>query len=170
LEFPNDVHILDLEKLEWQQPLKEEGLPWPSRRIGCSGVVIKNKLYVYGGGDYNKLSERYNKQFYDIWSLDLDTFAWTLEPATGSVPNVSVFMNSFVLGHHMVITDGTRAHFYDTVSKSWSKIDIKGLTSGAGTCVKTDKALYYVGGRNKLKVDLQNFSFLNEIGRKKISV
>jgi len=168
LEFPNDVHILDLEKLEWQQHLKQEDIPWPTKRIGCAGVVIKNKLYVYGGGDYNKQTERYDYHYYEVWSLDLDNFTWTLEPATGSIPNVSVFMNCFVLGHHMVLTDGTKAHFYDTVSKSWTKIDIKGLTPGAGTCVKTEKALYYVGGRNKIKVDLKTFSFLNE-GRNKLS-
>jgi len=126
-------------------------------------------LYVYGGGDYNKLTERYDAHYYEIWSLDLDNYTWNLEPATGSPPNVSVFMNCFALGHHVVITDGSRSHFYDTVSQTWSKIDIKGLSAGTGTCVKTDKALYYIGGRNKLKVDLQNFTFLNEVGHKKFS-
>jgi len=160
LEFPNDIHIFDVDKREWQQPPKKEG-PWPTKRIGCVGGIIKNKLYVYGGGDYNKVSETYNALYYDIWSLDLETFTWTNEPATGPRPTGIVFMNSFILGHHLGITEGQKTNIYDTVSKTWSKLDIKGLQAN-GTCVKTDEALYFVGGYNNIRVDLEAFSFLNQ--------
>jgi len=161
LEFPNDMHVFDIEKLQWKQYPRYEGA-WPAKRIGSIGGIVKNKLFVYGGGDYNRVSESYDKLYRDIWSFNLDTLRWTEEPATGDGPSGSVFMNCIVLGHHLVITDGARAHMYDTVSKKWSRLNIQGLLSNSGTCVKTDHALYFVGGKNRLKINLEEFAFLSQ--------
>jgi len=156
LVFPNDLFVFDTVKCEWQQIPKTE--LWPPRRIGCVGGVINNKLYIYGGGDYNKATETYDHLYHDIWSFDLDTNTWSKEVTSGREPSSSVFSNCFVLGHHLVISDSA-TRLYDTITKTWSKLEIKDF-NGIGTCVKTNKALYYVGSSNKSKVDLAPFAFL----------
>eukprot|EP00850_Spirogloea_muscicola_P015319 SM000116S24240 [mRNA] locus=s116:223620:228918:- [translate_table: standard] len=45
----NDLHILDLETMEWSQPQQDGALPSP--RAGHAGIKVDDKWYVIGGGD-----------------------------------------------------------------------------------------------------------------------
>jgi len=52
LAFPSDVHVFDTHTLTWSQPQISGEIPTP--RIGCNGTVLRDTLYLYGGGDYNR--------------------------------------------------------------------------------------------------------------------
>ncbi|GAB2286903.1 hypothetical protein Dimus_021291 [Dionaea muscipula] len=45
----NDVHVLDLQTMEWSQPENRGDFPTP--RAGHSGVVINDQWFLVGGGD-----------------------------------------------------------------------------------------------------------------------
>ncbi|GAB2223605.1 hypothetical protein Droror1_Dr00017746 [Drosera rotundifolia] len=45
----NDLHVLDLQTLEWSQPENREDLATP--RAGHSGAVISDEWFLVGGGD-----------------------------------------------------------------------------------------------------------------------
>ncbi|KAI3817604.1 hypothetical protein L1987_11400 [Smallanthus sonchifolius] len=47
--FFNDLHVLDLETLEWSQPQIQGNLVFP--RAGHTGVSIDEKWFIVGGGD-----------------------------------------------------------------------------------------------------------------------
>jgi len=51
LVFPSDVYIFDTESLCWSQPEIKGAFP---SRIGCTGAVVGNVMYLYGGGDYDR--------------------------------------------------------------------------------------------------------------------
>lgn len=45
----NDLHVLDLQTMEWSQPKMQGSLPTP--RAGHAGVTIGENWYIVGGGD-----------------------------------------------------------------------------------------------------------------------
>ncbi|KAL2634529.1 hypothetical protein R1flu_006008 [Riccia fluitans] len=45
----NDLHVLDLESMEWSRPQQQGSIP--SARAGHAGVTIDDSWYIIGGGD-----------------------------------------------------------------------------------------------------------------------
>ncbi len=67
----NDLWVLDLSKMAWEQVKTTGG---PPSRSGHRMVYYKRKLYVFGGFHDSHSDIRY---FDDLYSFDLDTMKWT---------------------------------------------------------------------------------------------
>ncbi|GAB2223604.1 hypothetical protein Drorol1_Dr00017745 [Drosera rotundifolia] len=65
----NDLHVLDLQTLEWSQPENREDLATP--RAGHSGAVISDEWFLVGGGD-NKTGTL------ETIVLDLTKLVWSV--------------------------------------------------------------------------------------------
>jgi len=168
LVFPSDVYIFDTETVSWSQPKIKGAIP---SRIGCTGAVVGDVLYVYGGGDYDKEKKKYVTLFTDMWTLDLLTWEWSQVNVTGDVPKISDFLNIFVVGNHLVIGGGwySDPYSFDTVSRKWMQLTNKNkikVNNNDTSATRIGNYVYYFGGfyntyRHHLyKLDLSHLSFL----------
>lgn len=66
--YLNDLHVLDLNTMNWTSPVVKGDIPVP--RDSHSAVPISNKLFVYGGD----CGDRYHG---DVDMFDLDTLTWS---------------------------------------------------------------------------------------------
>jgi len=171
LAFPSDVHLFDTNTLTWSQPPVTGVLP-PSR-IGCTAVVVKDKMYIYGGGDYNREERKYLKMYYEMWTLDLVNWTWTLIEAIGELPKISDFLNSFTVGNHIVIGGGwcTNPYAFDTISRTWNLLPNRDniiVNNNDSSAVHIGNQVYYFGGYHNLyrhhlnTLDLGHLDFLNK--------
>eukprot|EP01123_Difflugia_compressa_P005271 TRINITY_DN1692_c1_g2_i2.p1 TRINITY_DN1692_c1_g2~~TRINITY_DN1692_c1_g2_i2.p1 ORF type:complete len:274 (+),score=53.45 TRINITY_DN1692_c1_g2_i2:79-822(+) len=142
LEFPSDLHVFDTLTHTWRQPTVIGISPPP--RIGCTGAVIGDTLYIYGGGDYDKANKRYTRLFTEIWCLHLREWRWEHIPACGDIPTIMDFLDAFVVGHHLVIEGGwySEPYAFDVVSRTWMKM----LNTGNKTINNNDVSATLVGG------------------------
>jgi hypothetical protein len=171
LLFPSDVHIFDTCSRSWSQPSVVGDIP-PSR-IGCTAVVLNDTMYLYGGGDYNSEERKYRKMFSEIWTLDLKKWQWTYLSAGGETPKISDFLNSFVVGNHIIIGGGwsSNPYAFDTISRNWSLLkntDSSTVNNNDSSAVHIGKKVYYFGGyHNNYKyhlnsLDMGHMDFLME--------
>jgi hypothetical protein len=171
LAFPSDVHVFDTHTLTWSQPQISGDIPTP--RIGCNGTVLRDTLFIYGGGDYNREEKKYNKLFDQIYTLDLISWTWKLLTVKGEVPKVSDYLNSFVVGNHIVIGGGwcTNPHAFDTLSRTWLQLPNSQSTTinnNDSSAVKIGNVVYYFGGyfqnyvHHLNALDIGHLNFLTE--------
>lgn len=73
----NDLHMLDLEELQWNK-LAPKGKP-PEPRSGHAATVVNHTIYVFGG--WNSAT-----QFKDLHVLDTETLTWTQAETGWAVP------------------------------------------------------------------------------------
>jgi len=171
LVFPSDLHVFDIDTQEWTQPPVQGDVP--PARIGCTGVVVGDVMYLYGGGDYDKNQQKYKTLFTEIWALDLVKFEWSRVPTVGEVPTISDFLNVFVIGNHLVIEGGwySEPYAFDTVGKRWRRLtttteDGSKVNNNDASATLIGNAVYYFGGyynayRHHLyKLDVSSLSFL----------
>ncbi|XP_010524874.1 PREDICTED: acyl-CoA-binding domain-containing protein 4 isoform X1 [Tarenaya hassleriana] len=77
----NDLHVLDLQTMEWSRPSQQGETPTP--RAGHAGVTIGESWFIVGGGD-NKSGVS------DTVVLNMSTLAWsTVTSVQGRVPLAS---------------------------------------------------------------------------------
>jgi len=170
LVFPSDLHIFNTETNCWSQP-ETKGQAPPSR-IGCTGVVIGDLMYIYGGGDYDKEKKRYTTLFTEIWTLNLENFEWCQVQACGDIPKIMDFLNAFVVGNHLVIEGGwySDPYAFDTVSRRWiqlgnSAANVKVNNNDASATLIGDSVYYFGGYHNTYqhhlcRLDIAHLSFL----------
>jgi len=171
MNFPSDVHVFDTLTKTWSQP-KVEGTP-PSSRIGCVGTVIRDRLYIYGGGNYNKVEKKYSEIYIEVWVLDLMTWTWEHEvTSTSEAPKAGDFLNVFSIGNHFFIEGGwySKPWCYDTVTRSWLNVNTtNSINNNDAACVVIGDSVYYYGGyfnrhrHNLTKVGLPSLAFLEPL-------
>ncbi|KAL8171744.1 hypothetical protein V2J09_023548 [Rumex salicifolius] len=77
----NDLHVLDLQAMEWSRPVQQGDIPSP--RSGHAGVTIGENWFIVGGGD-NKSGAS------DTIVLNMSTLAWSVVTSIqGRIPVVS---------------------------------------------------------------------------------
>ncbi|PKI74049.1 hypothetical protein CRG98_005527 [Punica granatum] len=77
----NDLHVLDLQTMEWSRPSQQGEIPTP--RAGHAGVTIGDNWFIVGGGD-NKSGVS------ETAVLNMSTLAWSVVTTTkGRVPVAS---------------------------------------------------------------------------------
>lgn len=167
MNFLSDVHVFDTNTLTWQQP-QITGVA-PSTRIGSVGGIIQDKLYLYGGGNYDRVRKVYTQMFAEIWTLNLTTWHWEFEVTSGTPPTACDFLNIFTLGNHFFIDGGwhTKPWCYDTVTKTWMQINSSNpQNNNDSSCVVVGNTAVYYGGyfnhycHHLMMVDLSPLSFL----------
>ncbi|KAA8536858.1 hypothetical protein F0562_029336 [Nyssa sinensis] len=77
----NDLHVLDLQAMEWSRPTQQGDIPTP--RAGHAGVTVGENWFIVGGGDNkNGVSETV--------VLNMSTLAWSIVTTVqGRVPLAS---------------------------------------------------------------------------------
>ncbi|KAL2941001.1 Acyl-CoA-binding domain-containing protein 4 [Bienertia sinuspersici] len=65
----NDLHVLDLQAMEWSRPIQQGDIPTP--RAGHAGVTIGESWFIVGGGD-NKSGAA------ETVALNMSTLAWSV--------------------------------------------------------------------------------------------
>eukprot|EP01125_Pyxidicula_operculata_P003246 TRINITY_DN1378_c0_g1_i1.p1 TRINITY_DN1378_c0_g1~~TRINITY_DN1378_c0_g1_i1.p1 ORF type:complete len:266 (-),score=37.89 TRINITY_DN1378_c0_g1_i1:20-817(-) len=166
--FTSDIHIYNPKTGEWYEPTVRGASPSP--RIGCCGAVIGNSMYIFGGGEYNKVTQLYSKLFSEIWKFDLLTYTWTLESSSDVIKHTT-FLNMIVIGNQLIVEGAwnTYPFAYDTISKIWRKIKLnKHENNNESSSVILNNTAYYYGGftgvyqHNMTKVDFSPLAFVNE--------
>lgn len=149
LAFPSDVHVFDTQTRTWFQPQITGAIP-PSR-IGCTAVVLRDTMYLYGGGDYNREERKYMKMYTELWTLDLMNWSWNILEVGGALPKISDFLNSIVVGNHIIIGGGwcSNPYAFDTISRTWSLLPNRNnitVNNNDSTAVHIGNYIYYFGG------------------------
>jgi len=169
LAFPSDVHVFDTISHTWSQPSVVGDIP---SRIGSTAVVINDTMYLYGGGDYNSEERKYRKMYNEMWTLDLKKWQWTyLDNVGGALPKTSDFLNSVVVGNHIIVGGGwsTNPYVFDTISRNWSLLTNTGnntVNNNESSAVKIGKKVYYFGGYHNIyrhhltSMDIGHLDFL----------
>jgi len=117
--------------------------------------------------------KKYNKLYDQIYALDLISWTWKLLTVKGEVPKVSDYLNSFVVGNHIVIGGGwcTNPSAFDTLSRTWSQLpNSQGTTinNNDSSAVKIGNTVYYFGGyfqnyvHHLNTLDMGHLNFLTE--------
>ncbi|GAA0165119.1 hypothetical protein LIER_20601 [Lithospermum erythrorhizon] len=87
----NDLHVLDLQTMEWSRPMQQGDIPSP--RAGHAGVTVGENWFIVGGGDNkNGVSETV--------VLNMSTLVWSIVTTVqGRVPlaseGLSLVLSSF---------------------------------------------------------------------------
>jgi len=115
------------------------------------GTIIRNKLYLFGGGNYDKGLKRYLKMYCEVWTLDLSSWRWEEQHFSGTPPNVCDFLNIFTVNNHFYIEGGwyTNPWCYDTVTRTWTtlKVNEEGKYNNNDSSVALiDNRLIFYGG------------------------
>ncbi|KAK8573501.1 hypothetical protein V6N13_009591 [Hibiscus sabdariffa] len=77
----NDLHVLDLQVMEWSRPTQQGEIPTP--RAGHAGVTVGENWFIVGGGD-NKSGAS------ETVVLNMSTFVWSVVTSVeGRVPLAS---------------------------------------------------------------------------------
>ncbi|KAK8633636.1 hypothetical protein V6N13_014479 [Hibiscus sabdariffa] len=77
----NDLHVLDLQAMEWSMPTQQGEIPTP--RAGHAGVTVGENWFIVGGGD-NKSGAS------ETVVLNMSTFVWSVVTSVeGRVPLAS---------------------------------------------------------------------------------
>ncbi|GMI79330.1 acyl-CoA binding protein 4 [Hibiscus trionum] len=77
----NDLHVLDLQAMEWSRPTQQGEIPTP--RAGHAGVTVGENWFIVGGGD-NKSGAS------ETVVLNMSTFVWSVVTSVeGRVPLAS---------------------------------------------------------------------------------
>ncbi|KAM7482151.1 hypothetical protein LguiB_006734 [Lonicera macranthoides] len=97
----NDLHVLDLQTMEWSRPAQKGEIPSP--RAGHAGVTIGESWFIAGGGDKNSGVS-------DTIVLNMSTLAWsvvTTVQRSGPLASegLSLVLGSY-RGQHMLVSFG----------------------------------------------------------------
>jgi len=94
------LYRFDTKALAWSKP--EVSGSVPGARDGHSAVIIRHKMYIFGGYE-----EEIGLFSQDVYALDLNTLEWTFVPAAGTPPFFRDFHTATVyLDRYMLIFGG----------------------------------------------------------------
>lgn len=120
-ELCNDVHVLDLQTLSWEQPTIHGPIPPPLSRHAA--VIHEDRLYVHGGKSQN------DRVLSHLYILDLRT--WTWQPPIVSSPRES----------HFAAVYRNRFYIYGGLNEEMARpsgVTFVDLTDGQTTEVRVD--------------------------------
>jgi len=95
----DDIYQYSFETNIWYDIKKQKGEK-PLCRYWHSAVIIKSKMYVFGGVDTQQT------WFDDLYSYDIEKRFWTKEIVTGEVPKARTFHWAIANGNIMYLLGG----------------------------------------------------------------
>lgn len=117
--YLNDVHLLDLDSMDWKSLYTAGNSPSPRSRH--TATLVKNLLYVIGGGGGDG-----SHIFNDVYTLDLSTMLWNKPTIKGTPPIQRWGHTSVCIGQSIYIFggyDGTKmlndVHILNTETLTW---------------------------------------------------
>ncbi|XP_073310986.1 acyl-CoA-binding domain-containing protein 4-like [Primulina huaijiensis] len=107
----NDLHVLDLQTMEWSRPIQQGEIPSP--RAGHAGVTVGESWFIVGGGD-NKSGVS------ETVVLNMSTLAWSVVTAVQArVPlaseGLSLVTSSYSSGDILVSFGGYNGRYNNEV-------------------------------------------------------
>lgn len=168
--YMNDLHVFDVETLEWFSPRVTGKLP-PARAFH-SAFCIETRFFVFGGSGPS--GTKYN----DVWCLNLETSVWSKAQVGGKPPCARYWHSSAVHGNtlvvscgqdgasdlsdvHTLVVDGDNLYWDKEVHQAASKSLPSARAMAACACV--DGALFMHGGMKQEDGTLGTFHYLNEL-------
>ncbi|KAF9681574.1 hypothetical protein SADUNF_Sadunf05G0015800 [Salix dunnii] len=108
----NDLHVLDLQTMEWTRPTQQGDIPTP--RAGHAGVTIGESWFIVGGGD-NKTGVS------ETVVLNMSTLCWSVVTSVqGRVPlaseGLSLVLSSYNGEDILVSFGGYNGHYSNEVN------------------------------------------------------
>ncbi|KAJ8572881.1 hypothetical protein K7X08_009392 [Anisodus acutangulus] len=94
----NDLHILDLETMTWDE-MDTLGVPPSPRSDHAAAVHAERYLLIYGGGSHATC-------FNDLHVLDLQTMEWSTPTQQGEIPSPRAGHAGVTVGENWFITGG----------------------------------------------------------------
>merc|ERR1712070_6324 len=165
--YLNDLHVFDVETLEWFTPKVGGKLPPP--RAFHSAFCLDTRFYVFGGS--GPKGTKYN----DVWCLDLETSVWEKSKVVGKPPagrywHSSTFWNGkfYVFCGCDGLNDLNDCHVLDLDTMQWMD-----LTNKAGqhlprprslaACACVDGAIFLYGGMMQEDRQLGSFHYVDQL-------
>lgn len=118
-KFFNSLYIFDIDTEKWSTYPKEniENGNIPEKRIEHSQITYGNKVYIYGGQDFD------GKYFNDMWAFDTDSMQWEQIEIKGEVPKGRKG-HSVILYEDSFFIFGGKTGNFNEINQFW-KFDIK---------------------------------------------
>jgi len=156
----NDIHYLDTETMTWYSPQVTGDLPDP--RCGHKMVSIQGKIYLFGGGNGDDWTNKFN----DLHMFDPDTNRWTKLTPTGVEVDTTTFASVWTVGRFMFVFGGGKlsnrgsvsneVYVFDSVSLNWTKQKISGAAPSPRDDCTTNvvgDTIYLMHGYNSGSID-----------------
>ncbi|MES1922466.1 hypothetical protein MHBO_003984, partial [Bonamia ostreae] len=150
VKFFNDVHVLDVEKMEWRC-VRTKGTA-PSPRAGHTATLMQNdRMVVFGGG----VADGYSN---DIFVLNLETATWTKPKIIGTAPCPRAGHTAMPILNRtaMLVFGGGFSqkvygdlHLFDIEMGKWTRPSDAGYLPQARaghSCVTMSNIAYFFGG------------------------
>eukprot|EP01113_Clastostelium_recurvatum_P039362 TRINITY_DN59_c0_g1_i2.p1 TRINITY_DN59_c0_g1~~TRINITY_DN59_c0_g1_i2.p1 ORF type:complete len:455 (-),score=65.73 TRINITY_DN59_c0_g1_i2:86-1450(-) len=148
----NDVYIYDPDLNQWSMPEVKGTLP--HGRYRHSALVVKNRMYIFGG--YR------GKCLDDLNVLDLLTMTWTQPEVKGTPPSARSSHSTVAYGSSLVLFGGSGHKYsnevfkFDTDTYTWHKEAACGTAPSERWChtaYALGKNMYVFGGSNDKRKD-----------------
>ncbi|CAI8615455.1 unnamed protein product [Vicia faba] len=122
----NDLHILDLETMTWDE-IDAVGVPPFPRSDHAAAVHVERYLLIFGGGSH---ATCYN----DLHVLDLQTMEWSRPTQQGEIPTPRAGHAGVTVGENWFIVGGgdNKSGASETVVLNMSTLAWSGVTSVQG--------------------------------------
>lgn len=154
-----DFHRLDLKEMKWYDMSNKVKGTLPRPRSGHRFVAFENRIFMFGGGCWNGIEEKWTEKFNDIHVYDVCTNEWYSPRVKGEI-DVCTFSSCVRLGFQLAVFGGQSLHSawtkstlftLDTVTFEWKKWKMKDrpLTKDmASLTLVNDHYAYLLGGNH----------------------
>lgn len=157
----NDFYVLDTETMTWSKPQFHGQL---SPRSGFVLLAIQKRLYLFGGGVWNKQTDKWIANYNTICVYDTETNIWSEPPMRNNeIVQSATFPVPFVIGDFIFIFGGghlslgqvtNELYMLDTYTHTWYEVSsdktVRGRDMATATPVSIDsqtKTVYLFGGQ-----------------------
>ncbi|XP_055816720.1 acyl-CoA-binding domain-containing protein 4 [Solanum dulcamara] len=122
----NDLHILDLETMTWDE-MDTLGVPPSPRSDHAAAVHAERYLLIFGGGSHATC-------FNDLHVLDLQTMEWSTPTQQGEIPSPRAGHAGVTVGENWFITGGgnNKSGVSETVALNMSTLGWSTVTTVQG--------------------------------------
>lgn len=156
----NDLHYMDVDTMTWHTPQVTGDIPLP--RCGHKMTTIDGKLYLFGGGN----GDGWTRKFNDVHVFDPISNAWTEMKTTGVAADSTTFASVWSFGRFLFVFGGGKftdtstvtneVFTLDTVTCHWTKQSVQGTPPTARDDCTTNilgDTIYLMHGFNSGPID-----------------
>ncbi|PRP87056.1 hypothetical protein PROFUN_04792 [Planoprotostelium fungivorum] len=126
----NDLYYLDTDTMTWHRPTVRGDIPEP--RCGQKMVTVDNEIYMFGGGN----GDSWSKKFNDVHVFHTHTNTWEKLITRGQPPDSTTFASVWSFGRFLFVFGGGRLSdttavsndlfALDTVTRHWNRQKVEG--------------------------------------------
>eukprot|EP01130_Rhizamoeba_saxonica_P013053 TRINITY_DN5536_c3_g1_i2.p1 TRINITY_DN5536_c3_g1~~TRINITY_DN5536_c3_g1_i2.p1 ORF type:complete len:456 (-),score=109.47 TRINITY_DN5536_c3_g1_i2:227-1594(-) len=172
----NDLHVLDLDTLTWDQPVIRGVEPRP--RLGHSSAVLNDNVLVIFGGYGINTETNLQEKFNDIVLLQFDTMEWVHPNPHGNIPPPLYAHTAVSYADKLIVFGGESGNTYRDINSSiyiysladntWVKPTINGIlpparSHSSGIIINNEFIIYGGEGEDEKLSDVYSLQ-LDMIG------